>query len=94
MKVLSWSPSFRRAYQKYIQRHPNESERIEQTLLKLVEDPFMQSLDTHKLKGVLTGLWACSVAYDCRIVFQFLSPPGSDEDIILLVDIGSHDEVY
>jgi len=29
------------------------------------------------------------VAYDCRVVFQFL-----DERNVLLIDIGKHDEVY
>jgi mRNA-degrading endonuclease YafQ of YafQ-DinJ toxin-antitoxin module len=60
----------------------------------LAEDPFTPALDTHKLKGVLEGLWACSAAYDCRIVFEFVQSPDRQEEVILLVDIGTHDQVY
>ncbi|WP_274381954.1 hypothetical protein [Myxacorys almedinensis] len=38
--------------------------------------------------------WACSVEYDCRIVFDFVENPETGETEILLIDIGSHDEVY
>ena len=94
MRVLSWSPGFKRAYRKYIDKRPKAREGIEQTLRKLVDDPFSPSLDTHKLKGVLSGLWACSAAYDCRIVFEFIHSEDRGQDVILLVDIGGHDEVY
>jgi mRNA-degrading endonuclease YafQ of YafQ-DinJ toxin-antitoxin module len=51
--------------------------------------PFHPSLRTHKLVGKLEGLWAVSVAYDCRVVFRFMNG-----DEVLLIDIGSHEEVY
>jgi addiction module RelE/StbE family toxin len=94
MRFLSWSPSFKRAFRRYNKRHPQARITIEITIRNLVEDPFTPSLDTHKLKGDLSGLWACSVAHDCRIVFEFISVKGLNEDGILLVDIGTHDEVY
>jgi addiction module RelE/StbE family toxin len=53
------------------------------------ENPFDPRLRTHKLTGKLEGLWACSVTYDFRIIFRFLS-----KDEVLLIDIGGHDEVY
>ena len=34
------------------------------------------------------------VEYDCRIVFAFENEPDSEKDLIVLVDIGRHDEVY
>ena len=34
------------------------------------------------------------VEYDCRIVFTFEKGPDSEIDLIVLVDIGKHDEVY
>jgi mRNA-degrading endonuclease YafQ of YafQ-DinJ toxin-antitoxin module len=52
------------------------------------------SLQTHKLKGQLAGSWACTVEYDCRIVFDFVENPESGDEEILWLDIGSHDEVY
>ena len=46
-------------------------------------------LRTHKLSGRLKDLWAFSVTYDLRIVFEFL---GADE--VLFHSIGSHQVVY
>jgi mRNA-degrading endonuclease YafQ of YafQ-DinJ toxin-antitoxin module len=51
-------------------------------------------LKSHKLRGKLSGLWACYVEYDCRIVFAFDEMPGHDCELIVLIDIGKHDEVY
>ncbi|NET83056.1 MAG: plasmid stabilization protein [Moorea sp. SIO1F2] len=51
-------------------------------------------LRTHKLKGKLSGAWACSVEYDCRLIFNFEQNPDTLEEEILLIDIGTHDEVY
>ena len=42
----------------------------------------------------MIGLWACYVEYDCRIVFTFEKDPDTEKKLIVLVDIGSHDEVY
>ncbi len=58
----------------------------------LSDDAFHPQLRTHKLKGVMTGSWACSVTYDLRIVFEFVEYKG--KEAILLQTIGSYDEVY
>ena len=63
-------------------------------LEKLAHEPFDPTLKTHKLRGKLSGLWACYVEYDCRIVFTFEKVPDDDKDLIVLADIGKHDEVY
>jgi len=60
----------------------------------LAENSFEPLLQTHKLKGQLAGSWACTVEYDCRIVFDFVENPKSGDEEILWLDIGSHDEVY
>ena len=54
-----------------------------------LKNPFSKQLRTHKLTGTLKVLWAFSVDYDTRVIFSFLT-----DDEILLIDIGSHDEVY
>ena len=92
MRSISWAPSFKRAYKRFFQKHPEWQGRFEFTLRQLVEEPFAPVLDTHKLKGALTGLWACSVMYDCRIVFEIIHE--GDSEVLLLIDIGTHDEVY
>jgi hypothetical protein len=48
-----------------------------------------------KLKGKLSGSWACNVGYDLRIVFDFIKKEVEQgESDILLLEIGSHEEVY
>lgn len=61
--------------------------------MKLLEtDIFHSSLRTHKLKGKYEGSWACSAAYDLRIIFEFVE--FENDEAILLQTIGTHDEVY
>jgi mRNA-degrading endonuclease YafQ of YafQ-DinJ toxin-antitoxin module len=60
----------------------------------LVVNPFAPQLETHKLKGKLSGSWACSAGYDLRIVFDFVKAGKDSVDGILLLAIGTHDEVY
>jgi mRNA interferase YafQ len=94
MYKLSWSSGFRRAFKKITKKNPHLEEKIFSTLEKLLNQPFNSELKTHKLHGKLAGLWACEVEYDCRIVFTFDNEPATGEDIIILADIGTHDEVY
>ena len=47
-----------------------------------------------KLKGKLAGSWACSAGYDLRIVFDFAKNANQTEAGILLLEIGTHEEVY
>jgi len=60
----------------------------------LQENPFNPKLKTHKLKGILEGTLACSIDYDYRIIFDFVKNQTSDETEILLINIGTHEEVY
>lgn len=93
MRTLVLASSFKRAFKRLVRR-PEIEQRIEEKLALLASDPFNPLLQTHKLKGRLAGAWACSVEYDCRIVFNFVENPDSGEAEILLIDIGSHDEGY
>jgi mRNA-degrading endonuclease YafQ of YafQ-DinJ toxin-antitoxin module len=63
--------------------------RFWQKLELFIIDPFEPSLKTHKLSGKLKDLWSFSVEYDERVVFYF-----TEDEKAVLVDIGSHDEVY
>ena len=94
MKTLVWSPAFLRAFKRVSKRQPGLRKKVESTLLRLSEDPFQPALHTHKLKGELEGVWACSVDYSKRILFEFLQNPESGEEELLLLTIGTHDEVY
>jgi addiction module RelE/StbE family toxin len=65
-------------------------DKYENVLKKLEIDPFEPSLKTHKLHGKMSEFHACSLTHDYRIVCLFLI----QNDLIVLVDIGSHDDVY
>ncbi len=52
------------------------------------------ALRTHELKGDLKDCWACSAGYDCRLVFEIVKNPKTQESEILLHTAGTHDEVY
>jgi addiction module RelE/StbE family toxin len=94
MRTLVWDSSFRRAFRRVVRKNPQLEERIFDVLELLVADPFNPALKAHKLRGQLEGLWACWVEYDCRIVYTFEQESDSDEELIVLIDIGTHDEVY
>jgi mRNA-degrading endonuclease YafQ of YafQ-DinJ toxin-antitoxin module len=65
---------------------------MRETLKLLAEDAFDPRLRTHKLKGELTGCWASIAGRDLRIVFEFVQESGLEA--ILLLSVGTHDEVY
>ena len=94
MRALAWNSSFRCAFKRRTRRNPRLRQRIFEVLELLARDAFDPLLKTHKLRGQLEGLWACWVEYDCRIVFAFEPDPESGKDMIVLIDIGTHDKVY
>lgn len=94
MTKLILNSSFKRAFKLIIKRRPDLKTKIEAKLRLLAEDPYNPILRTHKLKGKLSGAWACSVEYDCRIVFCFEQNQETLEEEINLIDIGTHDQVY
>lgn len=94
MRTLIWSNTFIRAFKKIVRKKPNLRQDIENTLRLLVNDPFAVQLETHKLKGKLSGSWACSVGYDLRIIFDFIKNEKQQVDDIFLIGIGTHEDVY
>lgn len=88
MRTLIWSKTFVRAYKRTVKRHPTLCNDIEKTLRLLLDDPFAPKLETHKLKGKLSGSWACSVGYDIRILFDFIKSESKEEDDIFLMERG------
>jgi len=82
------------AFKRFVRKNPQLQKKIFETINLLASDPFTFSLKSHKLSGHLEGLWACSVAYDCRIIYTFKRDRDTDEKMIVLIDLGTHDEVY
>ena len=85
---IHWGSGFKRAYKKRVKGKPEEKA-FEERFKLFIENPFDPALRAHKLTGKLEGLWSFAISHDCRVIFEFVS---STE--ILLIDIGSHKEVY
>jgi mRNA interferase YafQ len=94
-RKLVLSKAFEKSYQKFTNKNQALKTSIGKTLLKLQLDVYDPALRTHKLSGNLAAYLACSCGYDCRIIFTIekdISNP--DAENILLLDIGTHDDVY
>jgi len=91
---MSWAlittASFDRRARKFLARHPDLRPRLAETLERLRAAPFEPSLRLHPLTGKLQGLQAISLTFSYRIILTLQIT----EQEILLLDIGSHDEVY
>ena len=94
MRNLVWTNSFSRALKKLLKERPHLREKIKTTIECLSENPYLPTLHSHKLKGKLTGANACTVEYDCRIIYEIKINKETNSEEILLIDIGTHDEVY
>jgi len=91
-RKLVLSKSFEKAFFKFTKKNPLLKNNIEKAIQLLENDAYSSQLKTHKLSGNLYGLFACSCGYDCRIIFSIEKDSGYE--IILLIDIGTHEEVY
>lgn len=89
MIKVAWDQGFKKVYKKKIKNNNDLKDRFWTAVELFSKDPFHPRLRTHKLTGKLEGLWAFSVTYDCRVIFEFLS-----KNEVLLIDVGGHDEVY
>jgi mRNA interferase YafQ len=86
---LLWDAGFKKAYKNKVENSVRLKNKFEQAITLFVSNPYNPKLRTHKLSGVLDGSWSFSIDYDCRVIFDFI-----DEKTVLLIDIGTHDEVY
>ena len=91
-RSLILTAAFTRAARRCAKRQPAALPALREALELLEQDAFDARLRTHKLQGGLAGSWACRAGYDLRIVFDFV--PHAGAEAILLLSVGTHDEVY
>jgi mRNA-degrading endonuclease YafQ of YafQ-DinJ toxin-antitoxin module len=94
MSELVSSTRFERAFRRLVRKNPALQSQIETTLRRMSENINDPRLKTHHLSGQLAGFHACSAGYDCRIVFAKQKHPKTGAEVLLLINIGSHEEVY
>lgn len=87
---IIYTPGYLKRAEKFIKRHPEIFPQYEKTLKLLELNPSHPSLRLHRLAGPLRELHSVSINISYRITLEFLLEDGK----IILVNIGSHDEVY
>ncbi len=87
---LIYTTSYLKRATKFARRHPDLLNQYEKTLKLLELNPLHPSLRLHRLSGSLSDLHSISINIGYRITLEFLV----EDDKIVLVNVGSHDEVY
>jgi len=87
---IIYTESYLKRAVKFVKRHPNLLSQYEKTLRLLELNPFHPALRLHRLSGPLRNLHSISINISYRITLEFLVEDGK----IVLVNVGSHDEVY
>ena len=90
MAKILFTESYNRRAKKFFKKHPDLIPKYSKTLKLLEANPFHPSLRLHKLHGRLSELYSVSINISYRISIYFMI----ENDVIVPVDIGSHDEVY
>lgn len=90
---IIYTSGYNRRAARFLKKHPDLSDlssQYEKTLKLLEIDPFHPSLRLHRLKGTLSELHSVSINISYRITLELTI----QEQMIIPVDVGTHDEVY
>lgn len=90
MATIVYTKPYLRILKKFLRKHPELLHKYEKVLELLSINPWHPILRLHALTGDLKGIYGLSLTSSYRITLYFYM----DEDRIVLLDIGSHDEVY
>jgi mRNA-degrading endonuclease YafQ of YafQ-DinJ toxin-antitoxin module len=87
---IIYTDSYNKRAKKFFKKHLELLSQYEKTLKLLETNPYHPSLRLHKLQGRLSELYLVSINIAYRIsIFLII-----EEDQIVPVDIGTHDEAY
>jgi mRNA-degrading endonuclease YafQ of YafQ-DinJ toxin-antitoxin module len=87
---IEYTERYEKKLFKFLKRHKDIVERYKKTILLMEADPFHPSLRLHPLKGKLKDLHSVSIDMQYRISIEFYV----ENNRIIPVNIGTHDEVY
>ena len=88
--TLVFTEAYNRRAARWLTRHPDLRQQYLKTLQLLELNPFHPSLRIHALSGKLAGLHSVSINLSYRITLEILMT----EHEIILINVGSHEEVY
>ena len=87
---LVFTTPYQKRERAFLTKHPGLRERYFKALRLLEQNPFHPSLRLHPLQGRLVGLHSASISMQYRITLE-LELQGNE---IVLINVGSHGEVY
>lgn len=90
MYTLVTPEPFLRQARKFFRKHPDLKPVFAERVETLRRDPFDPALRLHPLRGKLEGVYAIRLTHSYRVTLTLALREGE----IVLLDIGSHDEVY
>lgn len=85
---LQFSTEFLKRIKKIKKQNKSLFLKVEHKINLFNMNPNHPSLRLHKLGGDLKDSWSLSIDKSIRIIFYY------SNDLIVLVDIGTHDQVY
>jgi addiction module RelE/StbE family toxin len=88
MKRIEFTKQFQKRLKQRYGHQPKVIERFQRHLELFSQGIRKEPINDHPLTGKLKGLRAFSVGGDVRVVYQ------ETEDCYLLLDTGSHNQVY
>lgn len=90
MPKIIYTESYNRRVAAFLKKHPEITVQYSKTLQLLEINPGHPSLKLHKLKGRHAELYLVAINLSYRISLYFVI----NEDTVVPVDLGSHDELY
>lgn len=85
---LKYTKKFLKHYQKRITANTSLNNKFKERLNLLILNPTNPVLKNHKLTGAKKYIYAFSITGDIRVLYK------RDPVTIILVDIGTHNQVY
>lgn len=90
MYEIKFSESYEKRAIKFLKKHKDIYPQYEKTIELLQHNPHHSSLRLHKLQGKMATFSSVSINMKYRIIIDFIIV----DEVIFLIDIGSHDAVY
>ena len=90
MIEIRFAQSYEKKAIKFFKKHRGIYPQYKKAIELLRNDPYHPSLRLHKLQGKLQRYSSVSINMQYRIVIDFIIR----DEVIILVDVGSHDDVY
>ena len=90
MHEIRFADGYEKRAIKFLKKHKGIYSKYKKTIELLQNNPTHPSLRLHKLQGKMSPFSSVSIDMKYRVIIDFIMIDG----VIILVDIGSHDDFY